>query len=339
MKLIIVFAVLVLSAIAQTTSVTLNVQSYSGNGPANLVSNAIPFKPGALTDVQNFRILDGANEVVLAVKVLAVWPQDQSIRSVLVQFSAPSPRQMTLQIGARRTRVDAALIPVSWDLPTRIFTLPADYLSSSLVFWEQKPLGQTGFPAWDSKQLSGYSRIQNTGSATCVRDDHYYDAITTTYQMYARTGDVKYLVNARRWALHHRRDQVYLSGSSIGHPRCSGGYANNTRYTFPQGLVQDYFMFGDEEAKRVSGIIVDNFYMDSEWNWWWYKAPNSRGFWTEREPAFALIGIMAQYEATNDARYLNFARDKVASLHRMQVENGRRGCRDFCWKASSRTTS
>lgn len=324
MKHIFILALCALPGLAQSSSVTLNVQMYSGNGPANLVSNAIPFKRSALTNVRNFRILDGTNDVVLATKVLAVWPQDNSIRSVLVQFIAPAAKAYTLQIGTPRTTVDTGLIPVSWDLPNRIFTLPASYLSDSLVFWEQKPLGQTGFSAWDNKQLSSYSRIETIGTATCVRDDHYYDAITTTYQLYARTGDVKYLVNGRRWALHHRRDQIYLSGSNIGHPRCSGGYLNNTRYTFPQGLVQDYFMFGDEEAKRVSSVVVDNFYMDSSWNWWWYKAPNTRGFWTEREPAFALSGILAQYEATNDARYLNFAREKMTSLHRMQVENGRR---------------
>jgi hypothetical protein len=316
-----VFAVLSVSA---QTSVTLNVQTYAGNGPANLVSNAIPFKRGALTNVRNFRILDGSTDVVLGTKVLAVWPQDGSIRSVLVQFSAPTAKAYTLQVGTARTSVDTALIPVSWNLPNRIFTLPASYLSDSFIFWEQKPLGQTGFPAWDSKQTGAYYRIENPGTASCVRDDHYYDAITTTYQMYARTGELRYLVNARRWALHHRRDQIYLSGSNVGHPQCSGGYLNNSRYTFPQGLSQDYFMFGDEEDKRVAALVVDNFYMDSAQNWWWYKAPNTRGFWTEREPAFALQGILAHYEMTNDARYLTFAREKVVSLHRMQVENGRR---------------
>ena len=49
---------------------------------------------------------------------------------------------------------------------------------------------------------------ESGGTSPCARGDHYYDAITTTYQMYARTGELKYLVNARRWALHHRRDQI-----------------------------------------------------------------------------------------------------------------------------------
>jgi hypothetical protein len=128
-------------------------------------------------------------------------------------------------------------------------------------------------------------------------------------------------VNARRWALHHRRDQVFLSGPDIGHGRCPD--PSKTRYTFPQGLVQDYFMFGDEQARNVSGLIVDNFYMThGDGNY--YKAPQTRGFWTEREAGFAVNGIMAHYEATGNVTYLNKVRERVTSLHQMQADNGRR---------------
>jgi hypothetical protein len=312
-------------AAAQTT-VALNVQVYSGvgaNGPAGLVSNAVPFRQGILTVSRNVRVMDGGTEVPVAVRVVATWPSDQSIRSMLLQFDAPAAKTYTLAIGVPRTTTDRPFVPVTWDLPTRVFTLAATYLSDSLIFWEQTPLGQSGFPAWDQKQLASYGRIATVGTAACARDDHYYDAVTTTYQLYARTGNLTHLVNARRWALHHRRDQIYLSGTNIGHPRCPSGYLNNTRYTFPQGLVQDYFMFGDEESRNVSGIVVDNFYMRHEASWY-YKAPNTRGFWTEREAAFSLIGIMAHYEATGNLVYANMVRDRIASLHRMQVDNGRR---------------
>jgi len=270
--------------------------------------------------------MDGASEVPVAAKVLAHWPRDNSIRSVLLQFSAPftaPSKTYTIEIGAARQTTDRTFTAISWDLPTRIFTLPASYLSESLFVWEQVPLGQTGFPSWDSKQLTYYSRIETVGTASCVRDDQYYDAITTTYQLYARTGDLKYLVNARRWALHHRRDQIYLDGSYVGHPKCSSAYINNTRYTFPQGLISDYFMFGDEEDKRVSGLVVDNFYMPHDPRFY-YLAPNTRGWWTEREAAFSIIGTLAHYEATNDSTYINKVKERVASLHQMQVDNGRR---------------
>ncbi|MFN0064460.1 MAG: hypothetical protein ACKVPX_18305 [Myxococcaceae bacterium] len=307
--------------------VTANVQAYANsgaNGPANLVSNAVPFAPGVVTNPALVRVLDGGTEVPVAARVLATWPSDGSVRSLLLQFEAPTPRSYTIAVGIARGTSDRAFIPVTWDVPTRVFTLPASHLSSSLVFWEQLPLGQTGFPDWDTKQLNAFSRIATVGTAACAREDQYYDAITTSYQLYARTGNITYLTTARRWALHHRRDQIVLSGTYAGHGNCTGGYLNNTRYTFLQGLSQDYLMFGDEEAKNVSALVADNFYRSSTFSWWWYKAPNSRGFWTEREPAFALNGILAHYEITGDVSYLNFARDRVAQLRQMQVDNGNR---------------
>jgi hypothetical protein len=319
-------ALAAVNAAAQSLNIPASVQVYSGsgaNGPANLVSNAVPFKPGVLNNAALVRVVDGGTEVPIHARVLATWPSDGSVRSLLLQFDAPSARSYTIQVGAARTTTDRAFVPVTWDVPTRVFTLSPQYLSDSLIFWEQKPLGETGFPAWDQKQLSNYSRIATVGSAECVRDDHYYDAITTSYQLYARTGNITHLVTARRWALHHRRDQIWLSGVNIGHPRCAGNYLTNTRYTFPQGLIQDFFMFGDEQAREASRIVVDNFYMPHEARWY-YIAPNTRGFWTEREAAFSLIGIMAHYEGTGNTTYLNRVRDRVASLHRMQIDNGRR---------------
>src|SRR6187455_2172210 len=79
------------SADAQST-VTAAVQDYSGagaNGPANLVSNAVPFRPGLVTSARDVRVMDGSNEVQVNARVLATWPSDGSIRSLLLQFDAP----------------------------------------------------------------------------------------------------------------------------------------------------------------------------------------------------------------------------------------------------------
>jgi len=315
-----------LAARVETQSLTVpgTVQVYSGsgaNGPANLVSNAVPFRPGVVTSASAVRVLSGGTEVPIAARVLATWPADGSIRSLLLQFEAPAAGNYTVDVGVGRSTTDRAFVPVTWDMPTRVLTFSANYLSQSLIFGEQKPLGQTGFPAWDSKQVNSFYRIETIGTAACASTDQYYDSITTAYQLYARTGDLRYMAVARRWALHHRRDQIYLDGASVGRGRCSDN--GKTRYTFPQGLVQDFFMFGDEEARRVSGLIVDNFYMNHGASNY-YMAPNSRGFFTEREPAFALIGIMAHYEATGNPVYLDRVRTRIASLHRMQTENSRR---------------
>ena len=304
----------------------ITVYALDGDGPPNLVSNGLPMKPGALRDLANIRILDGQTEVPLATQALAYWPHDHSIRSVLIQFEAGfrgKTKTYTLQLGRSRTTSDRPLVPVTWALPTRLFSLSADYLSESLITWEQKPLGKTGFPAWDKKQLENFSSVNRriSSSVTCPNADLYYDSISTQYQLYARTGDPRYLVNARRWALHYRRDQIWLSGPNIGHTRC--GDVNGTRYVYVQALVYDYFFFGDAEARRVAGLIVDNFLMQHG-DSYYYVAPNTRRAWTEREPAYALMGILAYYEATGNAAYLREVQRRVGLLHRMQVENGRR---------------
>jgi PKD repeat protein len=308
---------------AYATETVLTVHNYAeGDGPDNLVSNGIPFKPGVLFDEGKVRVLDGATEVPIAANVLAYWIYDNSIRVILIQFYADfagETKDYTLEIGTQRTTTDITLTSVTWDLSKKIATLPAEYLCDSLVVWEQKPLGQTGFPEWDQKQLDNYYEIRDVGTASCANEDQYYNSIHSTYQIYARTGELDYVVNGRKWALHHRRDQIYLEGDLIGHGKCSSW--EKTRYTYIQGLVDDYFFWGDEESKWVSGLIADHFYMlhsDS----WYYKAPGERGAWTEREPAFALLGLVTHFEATNDQQYLDKAEERVDSLYQMQVDNG-----------------
>lgn len=314
--------------VGQVTRVTMTVQNTtSTDGPADLVSNGIPFKPGVLTNINNFRILDGSNEVATSRKILARWPNN-SVRVVLVQFSAPfagSSKNFTLELGANAGTAVGATSVVNFRLPRKIALLPAQYLSDSLVFWEQKPFGTSGYASWETKQQNDFQFINTepVASNTCARTDQYYDSISTSYQLYTRSGQLQHLTNGRRWAIHHRANQIYLGGSNIGRGICSGNYVLNTRYTFVDGLVRDYFFFGDEESLRVAGLVVDNFYMNHEARWY-YKAPNTTGFWTEREAAFAQLGLLAYYEATGNTAYLNRARDRFYELHRMQLENGRR---------------
>lgn len=309
-----------------TISTAMTVHNYaSGTGPTDLVSNGIPFKSGDLTDVRNLRVLDGTTEIPVATKILARWPNN-SIRVVLLQFSAPfstTTKGYTLSIGTARTTTDLALTNVTFKYPRKIAVLTADYLSKSLVVWEQKPLATNGLTAWNNKQINNFSRINTepNPATACSREDHYYDAINSSYQLYARTGELQYLTNGRRWGYHHGRDQVHLTGVNAGFPRCTGNYLTNTRYTFVDGLVRDYFFWGDEESLRVAKLVTDNFYVPHEARWY-YKAPNTGGFWTEREAAFAQLGLVAMYEATGNNTYLNLAKDRFHSLYKMQQDNG-----------------
>jgi hypothetical protein len=303
-------------------AVDLRVHDYAaGDGPANLVSNGVPFAPGALQDERNIRVLDGATEVSIGVRILARWPDDQSIRVALIQFEG-APKSYDLSLNTARTAPDRPLVAASWRFPKRIATLPADYLSASLVMWEQKPHLGSAETEWIASATTNFQEInaEPDSNIPCARTDQYYDSAFSSYGLYARTGELQYLVNGRRWAYHHGRDQVLLSGGDIGHGNCSGGYVNNTRYTFVDSLVRDHWFWGDDESLRVAGLVADNFYVPHP-SEWYYQPPLTRGFWTEREAAFAQLGLIAYYEATGDAQYLNLARDRFHELYRMQADN------------------
>jgi len=149
MKTLLLLVACSIPVLAAAAPVAVTVHDYpSGDGPADLVSFGVPFKPGELTQLSNVRILDGASEVPIGIKSLATWPMDGSIRVALVQLPAPftgTTKSFTLEVVTARTTPDRTLVPVSWRLPRKIATLPASYLSASLVMWEQKPLGQTGY--------------------------------------------------------------------------------------------------------------------------------------------------------------------------------------------------
>ena len=311
------------AAPAETISVV--VHDYpEGDGPADFASVGIPFEPGALFDENNLRLRDGTVEVPAAVEVLALWHGDNSIRAALLQFAASfggATKTYHLDIGVPRTMTDP-VTTVSWDFPKKIGTLPPGYVCASKILWEQTPLGTSGFPYWEDRQVDEYHNIDYDISdlKPCASHDQYYNSIHSSYQLYARTGVKDYLINGRKWALHHRRDQIYLSGDSIGTGKCPLG--KKTRYTYIVGLVDDYFFWGDDSSKAVGGLVADTFYVyypDSMY----YVAPGQNpGFWSEREPAFPLIGLMAYYEATNDPSYLDIVHGRIDSLYKMQVDNG-----------------
>src|SRR5687767_12724960 len=97
---------LFLAGSAAAAPVAVTVHDYpAGDGPADLVSNGVPFRPGELTSLANLRLLDGAAEVPIAVKSMATWPGDGSIRVALVQFAAPfagATKGFTLEVGTAR---------------------------------------------------------------------------------------------------------------------------------------------------------------------------------------------------------------------------------------------
>ena len=115
----------------------------SGNMP--LISTGVPFAPGQLKSEKDFVFMDGqGKEIPIAVKVLARWPQDLSIRSVLVQFKHPVEQAyeyVTFKWGVPRTLLDLPIIEPNWQYSEGMIVMPAKWLCDSEVIGEQVPMG------------------------------------------------------------------------------------------------------------------------------------------------------------------------------------------------------
>src|SRR5687767_6566952 len=61
-------AVLLFALPLRVFAVDLTVHDYAaGDGPADLVSNGVPFAPGMVTEPENIRVLDGPTELAIGV--------------------------------------------------------------------------------------------------------------------------------------------------------------------------------------------------------------------------------------------------------------------------------
>jgi hypothetical protein len=289
-----------------------------------LVSGGIPFAPGQLFNEKNLSILDmNGNEIPIAAKVLARWPYDNSIRSVLVQFPTEIPhkyKQVILRWGEPRTVQDIGLTEVSWVSPEASVLLPGKWLCLSKVIGDQVPVGAEQFVKYDQNIKKAYPDIKEIQWSNDVGKDGYYDTPHTFYQLYVRTGNDEYLKSARKEAVHLRDDQIIQNGPDRGKAVAS----SKTRVIYIEGLIDDYLLTGDARSLKVAGYMAKRlkkaFKPSSA-----FFPKNGTHFWTEREAAFPLLETMAYYELTGDKEYLKYAGEIVQNLYKTQAEWPERG--------------
>lgn len=311
------------------------VQRVSGTGSDLLVSSAIAFPEGVLFDVKDIIVEKDGVELRVATGEIVKWPDSLSIRSVLLQYQyhlgSADRDTLTLKYGLDRTSADIPLTSITWILPEAITIPDPEWMCSTGVIGSLVPAGTTVTTPHGTVTSADYDRnfADNyrayEGVSGTVPNVNYYDNAHSLYQQFLRTGNVEYYKLARQWAVYHRTYQVAPVGSSWPGRRAQDG-ARNSRYTYVEALVDDYFLNGDTTSLDVAGVITDYFYMHFETLTPtvyspYYIPPRKRGFWTEREPAFALVGIITYYEATLDTQYLDEARRIVHSLHQMQLDN------------------
>lgn len=289
-----------------------------------LVSNGIPFGPGQLTSERDISIFDdNGNEIPIATKVLARWPHDNSIRSLLVQFPFAIKKKyemVNIKWGKPRTTQDISLVEVNWEFPEGFIILPANWLCSSRIIGEQIPMGRDSFKGYDQNITRCYPRLRVTPKTKDVVEDCYYDIAHVFYQLYVRSGDEEYFKSARKEAVYYRDGFVIQEGPDKGRVVSK----KETRYIYVQAMVDDYLLTGDNKSLVVAGYMAEylkNNFAPSKA----FYPKNATYFWTEREAAFPFLGILAYYELTGEKEYLKLAQEIMINLYRTQNEWSDRG--------------
>lgn len=298
-----------------------------------LVSTGIPFAPGQLFSENNVAILNSVSrkEIPIAVKVLAHWPQDRSIRSVLVQFPLTIPQKyekVILRWGEPRTAPDRPIVDVHGELPEGWVVLPAQWLCFSKVVGDQwpkpqrdilVPLSDKTSQGYEANVDKYYPLMRDTALTGDVSDDAYYDFAHTLYQLYARSNDEDIFKTARREAVAYR-SRIIREGPDRGRHQ----QRPQTRYIYVQAMIDDYLMTGDQDSLEVAGSMAEYLRDHFEPSAAFYPK-SAEHFWTEREVAFPFLGIISYYELTGDQKYLESAREIMRNLYRTQNEWPQRG--------------
>ena len=294
-----------------------------------LISTGIPFSIGQIFSDKNIVFYDESGiEIPIAVKTLATWPQDNSLRSILVQFRLDIPykyRNLTFRWGASRVVKDLPLQEVNWEIPQGMIILPSAWLCKSMVTGAQVPIvfdRMIGKPItkYDQRAVDYFSSIKDRPLKEDDKDGNYYDTTHVFYQLYARSADEDLFKFARKSALHYRDKKIILDGPERGRDKDS----KKTRYIYLQAMIDDYLFTGDTRSLEIAGYMAE--YLKKAFPAEKAFFPkHATKFWTEREAAFPLLGIVSYYELTHDREYLDVAGKIAQNLYRTQMQWSTRG--------------
>jgi len=290
----------------------------------SFISSGIPFAPGQLTSELDFVVIDqNNNEIPIATKVLAKWPMDQSIRSVLVQFKYPIQHlyeYVTFKWGEKRKTKYLQIIEPDWDYPEAMMIMPAQWLCDSQVIGEQVPMGKTASGKYDFNIMKFFPEISNKPWTGNLRSHGYYSTAHVFYQFFVRTGELKYFLAARKELIHYRETQIIKEGKNRGKSKTGA----EGRYVYVQAMADDYLLTGDKRSLEVAGYMAEylkNYIKPSKA----FYPKSATNFWTERFVSFPFLGILTYYELTQNQEYRKLADQYMENLYRMQLQWPNRG--------------
>ncbi len=240
------------------------------NGAANnaVVSFGLPFPEGILTSEKNVTLKNKAGQPVpISATVLAKWPHDGSIRSVLVAFKTTLASNATetwkVEWGDPTTSPDAGTLAPNPNGPVAA-TLPADhYVKSHIGGVLVSASANQRFSDYDTELTRSYGDI-NFGASTvqCGGSNArtYYDGPHARYQRFFRTGTSQTLRAARSEAIWFRQNELtFYQQKKLAVHKCQpAGWTPSVpldwgvlRQMYGQGMLDDYLVTGDPAAKEA----------------------------------------------------------------------------------------
>ncbi len=250
---------------------TLDLELTADVGAASdaAVSFGLPFPQGVLKTEKNVTLKNGAGQAVpITTSVLAKWPGDGSIRSVLVAFKATlaagASETWKVDYGTPTTSPDAGKIDANPDGPVAA-TLAAEFYAKSHVSGILLPVAANKrFAGYDVEIAKAHSAIDYSAyGARCDggnNDRTYYDGPHAQYQRFLRTGNPKHLRTARTEAKWFRDNELtWYASRAVAVSKCQAPSWTPTvaldwgalRRMLSQGMLDDYLVTGDPAAKEA----------------------------------------------------------------------------------------
>ena len=248
-----------------TLDVTLKADRAANNA---VVSFGVPFPQGVFTDAKSVTLKNKAGVAVpISTSVLATWPGDGSIRSVLVAFkttlASGATESWKLDYGTPTTSADAGKLDANPDGPV-VASLTADHYAKSHVSGVVISVAANQrFAAYDAEMAStfpainfGAYKVECGGSSART----YYDGPHARYQRFVRVGSAATLRAAHDEAKFFRANELIFSqGRKLAVHTCEGAAWTpakpldwgSLRQMYVQGMLDDYLLTGDPAAKEA----------------------------------------------------------------------------------------
>ena len=313
-------------------AITLHANDRSLPGTVAVVAFGVPFPRGVQSSIDGLVLVDEQGlEVPATITELVPWrslaAEDATAGSVrsalvraLVQFPRSGAKELVLLRNAEQTLpldappdatanwkpVTEADYPLAIEEPPVYATFEPEWLGISALRSFMAPIGEEPW-AWYDNFFVGAAKTatneidENFEKIDLIDNEPWlFDRTMTLFNVYARTGDVRWLRHA------HRSAQFYQKNVTDGYFQLPDN-KRDLKYSYGQSLFLDMMLTGDTRhlptIRDIGAASLD----------WKEVYDGTNNFWTERHQTYALLAALSAWEATGEEAYAARAREVAAA--------------------------